>query len=234
VEVTEPDPVQDREARSREVLARFAGGDAAAFDELVTLWDRPFLELAFRLLGDLHEAEDVRQNAWVQVLRHLPARRDTSAFSNWSFRIVLNLCRDRRRRRNHRSSEGGGVPFQSLVAEPPAQEAFSPVEATARRELEDRVATALRSLPTELRECLVLRHFHQLPVAEVAGVVGRPRTTVHAQLSRALATLGRVLQGFDPEGREELPVSAADRHGPDRDRFRVGTPGPRRDERPSS
>jgi RNA polymerase sigma-70 factor (ECF subfamily) len=157
-------------------------GDAAAFDALVAACDRVVLELAERLLLDHHEAEDVRQLAWLKAWRALPQFDARASFPTWLYRIVVNACRDRTRARQRTA------PTRSL---PPALAAAQrgPAADLERRELRQRVASAVEALPAEEREAIVLRHFHDLNAGEIADVVGRPRTTVQSCLARALARL---------------------------------------------
>jgi RNA polymerase sigma-70 factor (ECF subfamily) len=94
----------------------------------------------------------------------------------------VNACRDRTRARQRTA------PTRSL---PPALAAAQrgPAADLERRELRQRVASAVEALPAEEREAIVLRHFHDLNAGEIADVVGRPRTTVQSCLARALARL---------------------------------------------
>jgi RNA polymerase sigma-70 factor, ECF subfamily len=161
-------------------------GDADAFDALVAACDRVVLELAERLLFDHHEAEDVRQLAWLKAWRALPQFDARSSFPTWLYRIVVNACRDRTRARQRASQHAG--PMRALpLALAAAQR--GPAADLERSELRQRVVAAVEALPAEEREAVVLRHFHDLNASEIAEVVGRPRTTVQSCLARALARL---------------------------------------------
>src|SRR5687768_4174115 len=86
------------------LVARAAKGDAIAFSELVTRHYRRALRVAFGLLKDKHDAEDVVQDAFTRVHRRLGEFEGASAFYTWLYRIVVNLSIDaiRRRRRERR------------------------------------------------------------------------------------------------------------------------------------
>jgi len=157
-------------------------GDVAAFDTLVAACDRVVLELAERLLLDHHEAEDVRQLAWMKAWRTLPQFDARASFPTWLYRIVVNACRDRTRARQ-RATPTRALPL-ALAAEQ-----RGPAADLERSELRQRVVAAVEALPAEEREAVVLRHFHDLNASEIAEVVGRPRTTVQSCLARALARL---------------------------------------------
>jgi RNA polymerase sigma-70 factor (ECF subfamily) len=173
------------DSQETELAHRAKAGDASAFDELVRRGDRRVVELAARLLDDRVEAEDVRQLAWIRVWRGLADFDLRSRFTTWTYRIVVNLCRDRRReqaRRDDRVELG-------LDAVRTPDRAPEPDAALARDELAERVRAALAQLPDDERECLVLRHYHDLDATAIGAVVGRPRTTVQSCLARALTRL---------------------------------------------
>jgi RNA polymerase sigma-70 factor (ECF subfamily) len=161
---------------------RARDGDVGAFDALVVACDRVVLELAERLLLDHHEAEDVRQLAWLKAWRALPQFDARASFPTWLYRIVVNACRDRTRALQR------ATPTRVL---PPALAAaqHGPAAELERSELRARVVAAVEALPAEEREAVVLRHFHELNASEIAEVVGRPRTTVQSCLARALTRL---------------------------------------------
>lgn len=157
-------------------------GDTLAFDALVASCDRVVLELAERLLLDHHEAEDVRQLAWLKAWRALPQFDARASFPTWLYRIVVNACRDRTRARQR------AAPTRTLPLALAASQR-GPAADLERNELRSRVVAAVAALPDEEREAVVLRHFHDLNASEIADVVGRPRTTVQSCLMRALARL---------------------------------------------
>ncbi|MEW6747571.1 MAG: sigma-70 family RNA polymerase sigma factor [Planctomycetota bacterium] len=176
-----------REAASRVLIRRHQGGDGEAFAELVRLWDRALFALTYRLIGHREEAEDARQTVWVRVCRHLADIVPERGFSPWLYHVAVNVCRDAlRRRRSARATS----PVDACEL---ADGAASPPEVAQHRELRQLLARALLSLPDDERECLVLRHYEELPVAAIASIVGRPRTSVHTCLDRAFSRLARSL-----------------------------------------
>ena len=191
-------------ARSTALALAARGGDAAAFDELVRTCDRVVLELAERLLLDHHEAEDVRQLAWLKAWRALPRWDARASFPTWLYRIVVNACRDRARTLR-RAPPTRSLP---LALVPPATErAAGPAGALEHAELRTRVVAAIESLPADEREAVVLRHFHELNASEIADVVGRPRTTVQSCLARALSRLSFRLRSHAEPQALRAPVA---------------------------
>jgi len=93
------------------LVERVLSGDKSAFGPLIDRHWPKALSLALRSLGNLADAEDAVQDAFVQALLGLPSLRKTSRFGPWLCGIVLNLCRmHKRAQRNGRVLEGGGYP----------------------------------------------------------------------------------------------------------------------------
>ncbi len=179
-------------------------GDAAAFDALVRACDRVVLELAERLLLDHHEAEDVRQLAWLKAWRALPGYDARASFPTWLYRIVVNACRDRARTLRRAPPTR---PLSLALVPPATERAAGPAGAVEQAELRERVVAAIEALPGDEREAVVLRHFHELNASEIADVVGRPRTTVQSCLARALTRLSFRLKSHAEPTTLRAPVA---------------------------
>jgi RNA polymerase sigma-70 factor (ECF subfamily) len=170
------------------VIARAKAGDRRAFERLIARWDGEVLNLAYRLTGHREDARDVRQAAFIRAYGALDSFDGRSRFSTWLFRIVINLCRDHVRSSARRA--------RLAPAAPPERDRTGTAEDEAdRAELARLVREAVTALPTDEREVLVLRHYHQLRLVEVARVLDIPPTTARARLGRALdGVRGRLAQ----------------------------------------
>jgi RNA polymerase sigma-70 factor, ECF subfamily len=170
------------------LIAGVGRGEARATRLLVTAKLPRILGLASRMLRDTAEAEDVAQEALVRVWRNAPVWQPGRArFDTWLHTVVLNLCRDRLRRRRHAS---GDVPPE--VADP-APDAEAALIDTERGNV---VAAAMAALPERQREAILLVHYQDLSGAEAAKALGisiealesllaRGRRTLRAQVARA-------------------------------------------------
>jgi RNA polymerase sigma-70 factor (ECF subfamily) len=168
-------------ASDHELMRRLAAGDERALEQLIERWQRGVGRLLRRLAPD--EADDLRQEAFVRVLTAAPRYRPQGEFSTWLYRIVLNLARDAARRRSRRP-----LP---LEADPiaPGEGNGAPPRQCARRELAAKVERALDTLPPDLRDVLVLKHYGELSLAEVADVLSLPASTVKSRAAVALKKL---------------------------------------------
>jgi RNA polymerase sigma-70 factor (ECF subfamily) len=141
--------------------------------------DRAY-RLAGLLLGSRSEAEEATQEALLRAWRNLAALRDPDGFQAWFDRILVNICRDRLRRRAR-------IRFIALdegVAPKPAGDPFRSVLDR------DEALRALATLDADERLVVILHYWADLTLASIAERTGWPLGTVKSRLHRALARLG--------------------------------------------
>jgi len=169
----------EQRADERALVQRCQQGDEGAMRQLYLRHAGRLLGLAQRMLGDRAEAEDVVQECFLRAWRSLDRFRGDAAFGTWLYRIAINLCRDRARRR---------APTPSLL-EP--GEAWQAPDVLAREQLE----RALRALPVGYREVLLLHDVMELDHGEIAEVLGVARGTSKSQLHKARLKMRGLLRG---------------------------------------
>jgi RNA polymerase sigma-70 factor (ECF subfamily) len=153
--------------------ARF--GDRAAFDLLMRRHERMVLGTAYRLAGNLEDAEDASQEVFLRLYRNL-GRLDSGNLAAWLYRVTVNVCHDARRRRANM------VPVEN-APEPAA--AGDPQQSASEAERRAWLLRSLRTLSEKERAAVVLRDLEGLATAEVASVLGSSVATVRSQVSRA-------------------------------------------------
>lgn len=145
--------------------------------------------------GDLREAEDVAQTAWMRLMTRCADYRPTAAFRTFLFQIARNAWLDARgsawstRRVDSSSGDGGGIDDAGGLDDE-APELTPEAELGLRQDLE-RVRVAMLGLPHAQREVVVLRFYSEMALEEIAGVVGVGFETVKSRLryaTRALRT----------------------------------------------
>jgi RNA polymerase sigma-70 factor (ECF subfamily) len=148
--------------------------------------DRSY-RLAGLILGDQSEAEDATQDALLRAWRSAASLRDPAGFSAWFDRILVNVCRDRLRKR-------GKVRFLALD-----EIGSEPIERDPFRSIFDRdqVLRALATLDDDLRIVLLLHYWADLTLDAVAERVGWPVGTVKSRLHRGLDELRRRIEAPD-------------------------------------
>jgi RNA polymerase sigma-70 factor (ECF subfamily) len=163
------------------LLAAYAAGDQAAARQLTARLAPRVHALAWRMLRDRGEAEDVTQEAMLRLWRIAPDWRDGEAqVATWLYRVASNLCIDRLRRRREHPSEA--VPER--VDEAPG--------VVRRLEAADRAAAlnaALAELPERQRLAVVLRHFEDCGNPEIAEALDTSVEAVESLLGRARRAL---------------------------------------------
>src|SRR5437016_3830380 len=170
--------------------------DHHAFAQLVERWEEPIRRLCARMTGDTHRAEDLKQEAFARVFEKRKSFQPNARFSTWLWRIALNLCYDELRR-IHRRGESplDADESESIAARCEfAAETPTPDAQLAGQEEGELVRAALVRLPEIYRTVLVLRHYENLKLREIAEVLEIPEGTVNSRLAEGLARLTRLLE----------------------------------------
>lgn len=167
-----------------ELVARCQQGDPRAQEALVTSYERVIYTLAYRMTGDREEARDITQGVFLKVFRALGSFDPRRRFFSWIYRIAMNECIDRLRSR----------PRVEPLDEGCEDPADAPDARAERREVAETVQAALLELKEDDRQILVLRHWLERSLAEIAETLGVPEQTVKSRLYEARLRLGRVLR----------------------------------------
>jgi RNA polymerase sigma-70 factor (ECF subfamily) len=218
--MTAQEPPDDRtllDQEERKLLDRLRGGDQQAFAELVERYHPAMVRLAMAFVGSRAAAEDVAQEAWLGVLRGLPAFEGRSSLRTWLFRILTNRAKTRGAR------EGRLVPFADLAqgedlesepAEPldrffaagepsaghwsssvPSWEAM-PEERLLSHEVRDMIRAAIAELPPNQRAVITLRDIEGYPPQEICNILEISESNQRVLLHRARARVRRALEAY--------------------------------------
>ncbi len=165
-------------------ITRVAQAANDAFDQVVRHRETQLLRIAYRILGNWADAEEVAQDVFLRLHRHGLDFPDDAALGAWLYRVTINRCVDR-----------------SRVARPtdelPELRANHPSAETEmlRDERKRLLTSALATLPAKERAAVVLREIEGLPTAEVAAILGSTEGTVRSQVSRAMTRLRALMTG---------------------------------------
>lgn len=170
---------------SRELIAACRKGDERAFGELVELTHRRVFSLAFRLVGDRFDAEDVAQESYLRMFRGLSGFREEAKFETWMYRIVTNSAINLLRRRGR----NGELLSEEAALELAAPDA--PAQQTADR---DELARSLDLLPAGQRAVVILKDVYGLSCREIGAELGIEEGAVKVRLHRARKRLRESLQ----------------------------------------
>lgn len=171
------------------LLILFANGDGQAARILADRLVPRILSMAYRVLGDRAEAEDVAQEAMMRLWKIAPDWRQGEAqVSTWLYRVAMNLCLDLRRRGRGRALGLDAVPE-------PADPAAGPADRMQDMARSDALQAALMRLPDRQRQAVVLRHIEELSNPEIAGVMDISVEAVESLVARGKRALAAELAG---------------------------------------
>lgn len=162
-------------------------GDRQAFDRLARLWQPDLARHAWRLTGDQDLAQDVLQDAWLDIVRGIPRLNDPAAFPAWAYRIVTRKCAGMiRKRQRVRETQS------ALAAEPP-EIMDGETEAANQADI-GVIARAMAGLPPDQRSALALYHRQEMSIAEISVALGVPVGTIKTRLMHARRKIRAALE----------------------------------------
>ena len=177
------------------LVRRTLSGDQEAFSSLVEKYKDPVFNVAYRMLGNPTEAEDVAQEAFVRAYTQLHTYKETHRFSTWLLSIASHLSIDQLRRRRFLALPLENVPFLEWIADVGP----SPEQSALRHETADDMQRILDTLPVKYRAVLLLRYWHDFSYEEIAQTLELTPALVKARLHRARELVARTMkaQGLD-------------------------------------
>lgn len=171
-------------------------GDQVAFAELVELYQEKLYHMAYRMLNNRQEAEDVVQDTFLRVYNNLERYDDTMKFSTWIYRIATNLCIDRLRKRkpiyslDAESSEYEGLDGYSMIP----SDNRTPESELLLSETQRIIHQAIDTLPPKYKTVMILRYIHELSLQEVGDILDMPVTTIKTRVHRGREFLRKKLE----------------------------------------
>jgi RNA polymerase sigma-70 factor (ECF subfamily) len=171
------------------VVARFLQGEKRAFGELVERYQTRLLNFIYRTTGDRERAEDLVQETFIRVYRHIHRFDQSKKFSTWIYTIASNLAKNELRNR----SRNPLVLFQTIKKNWAADErplewednTYRPDDLYRKRHLKQLVEAVVEDLPEHHRVVFVLREMEGKTYEEIAEITGCNLGTVKSRLNRA-------------------------------------------------
>ena len=182
------------------LMLRFQQGDVGAFEELVNKYKQPVMNLAYRMLRDITEAEDLAQNVFLQVHKSASRYAVAAKFSTWLFTITRNLCLNEIRRRSRHPTDPLEASYPEQEDQPLRQfedrKTASPPESLLHGELEQKIGQALAELPETQRTAILLCRRDDLSYEDIAEVLGCSISATKSLIHRGRETLKQKLKPY--------------------------------------
>lgn len=172
-----------------ELIRRVLSGDRGAHALMMSRYNQRLYRVAWAIMRDSAEAEDIVQESWLVAFRKLEQVADADRVGAWLARLTANMALGRRRI----SDRSELVPEDELELGAEAAVLGDPELFAARRELQPVLEAAVASLPDALRSTFILREIEDMAVADVAETLGVPEATVKTRSFRARELLRRKL-----------------------------------------
>ena len=183
-----------------DVVASFLGGEERAFQELVERYQTRLLNFIYRTIGDREKAEDLVQEVFIRVYRHLHRFDRSKKFSTWAYTIASNLAKNELRNRSRNplvlfqtmkgswEDEDRPLQFEDTTARPD--------DLYRKRHLRELVAETVSKLPAHHREVFVLRELEGKSYEEIAEITDCNLGTVKSRLNRARNSFAEIVAPY--------------------------------------
>ena len=174
-------------------------GDSDAFGKLVKRYQNKVLYLAYDLIGNYNDAQDVAQNVFFQVFKNIAFFKAQSTFSTWLFRITTNAAIDFQRSKKRRKAMSLN---QSLSEDKDERELIDVLQDDDKPfdekfediDLKDLIEKTIESLPPQQKAAFVLKYFHDKPTEEISEILNCDPITVRGHILRATLKLRKQLK----------------------------------------
>lgn len=186
----------------RELIARMQVGDASAVTDLAVVYGPRIHQLAFRYMKNWEDAEEVTQDVLMKVFRKIDAFRGDAALSSWIYRITFNTAMSRlrtgraSRQAEHQRPEPHADDLGSMPPQDPADWSSLADDHVMRREMRERLISALTELPEVYRIPVVLRDIQGLSTEEASRILHVKPQTLKSRLHRGRLILRQALAVF--------------------------------------
>jgi len=181
----------------KELMEAAKQGDLEAYERIVNRHRQEAWQVAYRLLDDTSEAEDMAQSAFVKIFEAIDRYEPTASFRTYLYRVVTRLCYDRIEKR-------GPVHVNPLDGSVADTEQTSPEKHVVNRERKLEISEALDSLPRRQKVAIVLQHYEDRSYSEIAEIMDTTTKAVERLVARARDALKELLEHESARGLESL------------------------------
>ncbi len=185
-----------------DLMLRYRNGDEDAFEMLYRRYEKPVFSFIYRILMSAADAEDLCQETFLRLVKEKKKYQVSGNFKTWIFRIALNLCRDRLRRKKFRSHRSIDAPslsqngtkneFENILSDPAPDQ----IDCMEKNEMKVLIQKAFAKLPEKQRTVVILKEYQALKFSEIAEIMKSPVGTIKSLNHRGHQKLKKILANY--------------------------------------
>lgn len=182
-----------------DLMLRLQNGDEQCFETIVDRHKQRVFNIAYRYVGNVHDAQDIAQQVFINVYNARKSYVPTAHFATWLYTVCKNTCLKsfRRKRLKTVSIDADYDPDrEGAFLQVSSSEGTTPLDDAIRSEHEQAVNDAIDALPDNQRMALILFKYEQLPYEKIAEITGFSQKAVKSLLHRARVTLKEKLAHY--------------------------------------
>jgi RNA polymerase sigma-70 factor (ECF subfamily) len=184
----------------KELVDRILAKDPKVFNDIVRTFTKRVYMLAKELTQDHDAAEDLTQEVFIRVYRSMNTFRGDSKLSTWIYRVTMNAFINTTRTRQYEVSKTSAEFDDEMQnTDGITYDVADPERVLSQKVIDEHIQEALKKLSPSQRTVFILRHYHDLPLKEIAEQMGNTEGTVKVLLFRATQNLQKYLQFYEAD-----------------------------------
>lgn len=180
----------------KKIVLEVKKGNQEAFAELMDLYKDKVYHIVYRMLGNVHESQDVAQEAFLRAFTNIDSYDINRKFSTWLFRIATNLAIDRIRKKKpdfHLEDQVAGTEDLTYYSQFSTDEEL-PEDQVVQLEMQDWMQEQIMLLPPKYRSAIILKYLEDLSLKEISEILHLPVATVKTRIHRGREALRKRLK----------------------------------------
>lgn len=180
----------------KKIILEVKKGNQEAFAELMDLYKDKVYHIVYRMLGNVHESQDVAQEAFLRAFTNIDSFDIDRKFSTWLFRIATNLAIDRIRKKKpdfHLEDQVAGTEDLTYYSQFSTDEEL-PEDQVVQLEMQEWIQEQIMLLPPKYRSAIILKYLEDLSLKEISEILHLPVATVKTRIHRGREALRKRLK----------------------------------------
>ncbi len=172
-------------------------GDIESFELLIKEHQQIAFNIAYRMLGNIEDAKDISQDAFIKIYKSLNTFKGDSSFSTWLYRIVTNTCLDELRKRKKRNT----ISYDNTIKTDDGEidrnipdTGDTPEEIVSKNESQRAIIKSINKLSEQHKIVIVLRDIKGFSYEQIGEILNCPEGTIKSRISRARIALRTLLE----------------------------------------